>query len=94
MFVRRPNGHLEERSCAEEFRRGVNVTKGQWLRTAERKIFDFVAINLTNFNERLDQAVTRGVNGATYSSQSRILVSNRRRIQFNLSIAASFSLLT
>jgi len=63
------------------------VTKGQRLRTAERKIFDFVAINLTNFNERLDQAVTRGVNGATYSSQSRILVSNRRRIQFNPSVA-------
>ncbi|HEX9272630.1 MAG TPA: DUF1989 domain-containing protein [Candidatus Binatia bacterium] len=40
------------------------VKKGQWLRIAGKSFVDFVAFNLNNFNERLDQAVARGVNGA------------------------------
>jgi uncharacterized protein YcgI (DUF1989 family) len=51
----------------------------QRLRIAGKSIVDFVAFNLNNFNERLDQVVARGVNGAKYSGQSRVLESDRRR---------------
>jgi len=59
------------------------LKKGQRLRIAGRSVVDFMAFNLHDLTERFDQATTRGVKCEECNGQSRVLVSNRRRNQFN-----------